>query len=868
MALTPGSRLGPYEILSAIGAGGMGEVYRARDARLNRDVAIKVLSGGLSADPERLARFEQEARAAASLNHPNILAVFDIGTHASSDALLHGRTPYIVSELLEGTTLREKIDTLPVRRAIEYAIQLARGLAAAHERGIVHRDLKPENVFVTTDGRVKILDFGLAKLVQPSAIADGATMLPTMPPQTTPGVVLGTTTYMSPEQVRGREADARSDIFAFGAILYEMLAGHRAFGGDTAMDTMSAILKEDPSEIPAARRVPPAVARIVERCLEKDPAVRFRSADDLAFALEALSGSTAAMTAPVVPRRAWRRIAVVGVVAIALLVGAFAAGRSMGRAAPSPRITFETRTFEPQAIFNARFAADGTTVIFDAALEGNTPQLFVSRANSVAPQPLGTHAHLLSVSSKGELAVLVDPVYIQHRLFRGTLARMPVEGTPRPLLDNVREADWAPDGESLAIVRFDGLTDRLEYPAGTVLYESRGYISDPRVSPDGSRVAFFEHPLRFDDRGWLRVVDRRKTVRTLAGEYWGQEGIGWSPDGRTIFYSAADAGADGYFPRAVAADGSSPPRNALPNAGVLYVYDVSPAGRWLVVRVDIYTSVRVMLPGANEERELSWLGAVSGVPPELSADRSLLLFGDESESAGSNYAVTIRKVDGSPPVRLGEGAPAGFSPDGTKVLAMIPSLTQVLAYSIGTGEPVRIDVAPLADARPRGWLPDGRVIVCGNEPSKRFRCYARRLTGGTLEPLAPEGFDVGPISPDGRTAVLIAPDGAKQLFSLSSRMVTPLRGATPLDSLVGWSSRSDAVFVQKPAEIPAHLESVNLATGARTLIREVAPPDRAGLVLIRAARVYEDGRVYAYSYTKNIARLFTVTGATEAADVQ
>jgi WD40 repeat protein len=864
MPIGPGTRLGPYEILSSIGAGGMGEVYRAHDTRLKRDVAVKILPADFSADPDRLARFEQEARAAASLNHPNILAVFDIGTYAAPDGSVHGPAPYIVSELLEGETLREKLANLPTRRAIEYAIQLARGLAAAHERGIVHRDLKPENVFITNDGRVKILDFGLAKLVQPDASV-AATMLPTTPPQTMPGVVLGTTTYMSPEQVRGKEADPRSDIFAFGAILYEMLAGHRAFGGETAMDTMSAILKEDPPEISSARRPPPGVARIVERCLEKDPAARFKSADDLAFALEALTGSTTSVTVPRVPQRIWVAPALGVVVVLALMAGAFFTGQHIGTAAPAPRIAFETRTFEPQAIFNARFAPDGTTVIFDAALEGNTPQLFVSRANSVAPQPLGTRAHLLAVSPKGELAVLIDPVYIQHRLFRGTLARMPIDGAPRPLLENVREADWSPDGNSLAIVRFDGRTDKLEYPVGNVLYESRGYLSDPRVSPDGTRVAFFEHPQRYDDRGWLRVVDREKKLRTLAGEYWGEEGVAWSPDGQTVFYSAADAGAGGYFPRAVSATGGSAPRDALPNAGVLYLYDVSPTGRWLVVRVDDYRSARVLLPGQKEERELPWLGEVGGSSPELSRDRSLLLFNDESESAGPNYAVAVRKVDGSPPVRLGEGYASSFSPDGTRVLAAIPSTLQVVVYPVGAGDPIRIDTSPMLRAEPRGWMPDGtRVILCGNEPSQPFRCYAKRIAGGAPEPLTPDGFDVGPVSPDGRTVVVIAPDGTKQLFSFASRALSPLRGATALDVIVGWRGDSSAVFVQTPSEIPARFEAVSVSTGARTLIKAVAPPDRAGLVLIRAARVYDDGSTYAYSYRKSIQHLFTVTGVTEA----
>ena len=855
MPLGPGARLGPYEVHAALGAGGMGEVYRARDLRLGRDVAIKILPAAFSSDPERLARFEQEARAAAALNHPNILALYDIGTDAGS--------PYIVSELLEGETLREKIDGLTVRKAIEYAIQIAHGLSAAHEKGIVHRDLKPENIFVTSAGRAKILDFGLAKLVQREAAHASASVLPTTPPQTTPGIVLGTTGYMSPEQVRGRDADPRSDIFAFGAILYEMLAGRRAFGGETSMDAMSGILKEDPPPFDSARSVPPGVARIVERCLEKDPALRFKSADDLAFALEALSGSTTAVVAQLSSRRRWLAPALGSVAVVAAIAVAFVAGRRTAPPEPDSPIAFETRTFEPQAIFNARFAPDGNTVIFDAALEGNTPELFISRANSVAPQPIGVHAHLLSVSSRSELAVLIDPVYIQHSLFRGTLARMPIDGAPRPLLEDVREADWAPDGAALAIIRDDGRTDTLEYPIGAVLYQSGGYLSDPRVSPDGTHVAFFEHPVRYDDRGWLKVVDRQKSVRTLAGEYWGEEGIGWAPDSQTVFYSAADAGADGYFPRAVSSSGAPAPHNALPNAGVVYMHDVSATGRLLVSRIDDYRSIRALVPGETQEREFPWLGSTGGSTPELSPDRTRLLFSDESESAGTNYAVTIRKLDGSPPIRLGEGAPAGFSPDGAKVLALIPSSHQVVVYSVGPGDPIRVDVAPLVNPEPRGWLPDGRVVLCGIAPSQPFRCYAKQIGGGTPEPLTPPGYDVGPLSPDGRTLVVIAQDGSKHLYSLSTRTLTPLREVTPLDAVVGWRTNGSAVFVQKLAQIPARFEEVDLATGRRTLVREVAPPDRAGLLLIRVARMYDDGRVYAYGYRKSISRLFTVTGLTK-----
>ena len=307
MALTSGTKLGPYEIQSPLGAGGMGEVYRARDTRLDREVAIKVLPESFARDADRLRRFEQEARTVAALNHPNILGVYDIGQHQGS--------PYMVCELLDGETLREKMNDgpMPQRRAIEYASQLAEGLAAAHDKGVVHRDLKPENVFVTKDGRVKVLDFGLAKLARIEEAraqgAEGATA--TVPAHTMPGMVLGTAGYMSPEQVRGKEVDARTDIFAFGAILYEMLSGQRAFKGESSIETMNAILKDDPPELETDKlELSPGLERIVRRCLEKEPARRFHSARDVGFALEAISGTSS--SSAVKPRAPCRRNARAG----------------------------------------------------------------------------------------------------------------------------------------------------------------------------------------------------------------------------------------------------------------------------------------------------------------------------------------------------------------------------------------------------------------------------------------------------------------------------------------------------------------------------------------------------------------------------
>ncbi|MBM4195170.1 MAG: hypothetical protein FJ202_12445 [Gemmatimonadetes bacterium] len=389
MGLTSGARLGPYEIHSLLGAGGMGEVYRARDPRLGRDVAIKVLPAALSTDASRLHRFEQEARAAAALNHPNIVAVYDLGTFEGS--------PYIVSELLEGATLRTKLEdgALPVRRALDYAVQIAHGLGAAHDKGIVHRDLKPDNIFVTPDGRLKILDFGLAKLTQAAVAAAGGSIAATAAPDTLSGMVLGTVGYMAPEQVRGIAADQRADIFAFGAILYEMLAGARAFQGDSAPETMTAILKQDPPHLSSTQpHIPAGLTRIVNRCLEKNPAARFRSIDDVAFALEALSdtgamGSAAASGgAPTWASRALFVGALAFVMAALVLVWRFTQTTP-----PQPPVTrvdlnLPTDTELPNQTASAvALSPDGRTVAFVGVL-GGVRQVYLRSLDQLDAVPL------------------------------------------------------------------------------------------------------------------------------------------------------------------------------------------------------------------------------------------------------------------------------------------------------------------------------------------------------------------------------------------------------------------------------------------------------------------------------------------------
>ncbi len=515
MSLSPGTRLGPYEILAPIGAGGMGEVYRAKDPRLGRDVAIKVLPASFSNDADRLRRFELEAKAAGVLNHPNITIVYDIGTDSSDGA------PYVVQELLEGETLRLALSSghLPPRTAIDYATQIAQGLAAAHDKGIVHRDLKPENLFVTKEGRAKILDFGLAKLTEVGQ-SGSATNLPTMASATEPGVVMGTLGYMSPEQVKGRPADARSDIFALGAILFEMLSGKRAFHADSAGETMAAILKEDPPDLSVTNpNVSPGLERILRHCLEKNPEKRFQSASDVAFALEALSGlPTASGAAPAASTGRPRSIrpatvaaAGLALLAVGLVAGSWFAG---GRSPSHP--TYQRLTFRRGFISNARFAPDGQTIVYSADWDGEPSRIFSmrpgGRESTALPLP---GAQLLSVSSRGELAILLDPK-VDYNLYvrRGTLAVVPLSGgSPREVLREVRYADWSPDGKDLAVVRQAGAKNTLEYPPGRSLRESSAWILSPRVSPRGDQIAFYEG-LPFNDYS-LSVIDLQKRRAVL-----------------------------------------------------------------------------------------------------------------------------------------------------------------------------------------------------------------------------------------------------------------------------------------------------------------------------------------------------------------
>ncbi len=450
MSLSPGSRLGPYEIVAALGAGGMGEVYRARDSRLGREVAVKVLPGDLSTDEDRVRRFEQEARSASALDHPNIITIYDIG---SADSTL-----YIAMQYVEGKTLRELLSSgpLPTKKVLEISVQIAEGLAKAHAAGIIHRDLKPENVMVSRDGFVKILDFGLAKLTAPLS-GEQVSELPTAMGDTRPGMVMGTVGYMSPEQASGKALDFRSDQFSFGSILYELSTGKRAFQRSTTAETLTAIIREEPEPVGAINPRAPAPLRwIVERCLAKDPEERFGTTRDLARDIASIrdhlsdavvvSGEAQA-AAPAARRiRLWPfLLGAAGLLAATALVS-FSLGRNTGKTQPP---SFRQLTFRRGTISSARFAPDGQTVVYGTSLEGKPTEIFVSRPESPESRPFGMPgASVLAVSKSGEMALSLGQHVVGPFMEIGTLARMSVAGgaAPREILENVQWADWAPDG--------------------------------------------------------------------------------------------------------------------------------------------------------------------------------------------------------------------------------------------------------------------------------------------------------------------------------------------------------------------------------------------------------------------------------------
>ncbi len=861
MSLAAGTRLGPYEILAPLGAGGMGEVYRAKDTKLDREVAIKVLPSHLAQDAGALARFEREAKAVAALSHPNILAIFDFGQQ--------DEIAFAVTELLEGETLRARLATGPllVRKTVEYGVQIAHGLAAAHGKGIVHRDLKPENVFVTETGHVKILDFGLARVT--GSASDG-TQSPTAVAATEPGTVMGTVGYMSPEQVRGKPADHRSDIFSFGAILYEMLSGRRAFTGESAAETMAAIAKEDPPEISATNAsVPAGLDEVVHHCLEKNPGERFQTTNDLAFALQTLSShSTPRSGVPALPekKRSSRSLLLALLcTAVAAAFGYFVAARFGHVELP----TFHRLTFERGIVDAARFSADGHTIVYSAAWNGAPTAVFSTRLGAAESRALGyPSTALLALSASDELALS-----LRHRgaweiywsVGIGTLGRAPLAGgEPREALEGVQFADFSRDGQSLAVVRRHGYKTHLEYPMGKPLYETAGWISDPRISPSGDRVAFLDHPTLQSDEGTVSVVDRQGRKTTLAQGFVRLQGLAWSPRGNEIWFTATRTGSARAL-RAVTLAGKE--RALLRVPGALTLFDVAQDGRVLLAQESLRREVYGRAPGAAAERDLSWLDYAS--PQGISDDGSIFTFGEFGEAGGKGRTY-VRKTDGSPAVRLADGDPIGISADGRWVLAQTEGeqiARRFVLLPTGPGQPKPVSTEPM-NYEMGAFFPEGkRVLLVGNRPGHRRQVFVQAVDGGAPRPVTPEGIAPGgsdflpAISPDGR--FIVVRDEAESVF------LWPVEGGPPRqipgrvidqDSIVNFTSDGQGLLVFQGIDIPTRVSRLNISTGDRQPLLELTPRDPAGVVGIDNLNMTRDGQTYVYSFVRRLSDLYVVEG--------
>jgi serine/threonine protein kinase/Tol biopolymer transport system component len=857
MALTPATKLGPYEIGALIGAGGMGEVYRARDQRLGREVAVKVLPASFAADTDRLRRFEQEARAVAALNHPNILGIHDLGEQDG--------TRYMVTELLEGESLRAVLARGPLshRRAIDYAVQVANGLAAAHSKDIAHRDLKPDNLFVTRDGRVKILDFGLAKSV---ATGNEATRVATMTsdPATGIGTVVGTAGYMSPEQVRGAAIDCRTDIFSFGTVLYEMLTGVRAFKRDTTAETMTAILHDDPPEAPPdGRPLPPALDRIVHHCLEKAPEQRFQSARDLAFDLESISSMTSSggLAAAKTKASKTRTYLFAAAAALALLAG-LAGWLLSSSFRSSDGSTFHQLTYRRGTAEGGRFTPDGRDVVYTATWEGSDEELYSVPADGVGGNPVGIKdARLLAISSRGEYAVALHPVELARFLHPGNLAHYSGRGAPKPEIENIEAADFTPDGSALAIVRYvpADVMCQLEYPIGKVLYRER-LISDVRFSRDGKYIAFIAHTNASDDRGTVMII--RSTGEKVAASslYESAQGLAWSTSGDEVWStSPLESGAV----HALSLSGKT--RQPLAMPGRLHLLDIAANGHLLVAQGIARRGIVIAVNQGKSLRDISWLDFT--FLRDFSPDGKTILFEEEGSST-ANYTVFTRGVDGSPAVPIGEGYGCQFSPDGKWVLAVKPvePVPEVWLYPLGPGEPRRISPSSVHPVALAGFTPDGKhVVYPASEPGHLPRVFMQDLSGSTPQPISPEGVVGWVVSPNGQWVAVNVHDPSSNanhpaMLSIADNKSVDMKGFTNNDGALGWTS-DNQVYVAGKADpgSSVNVEKLNPLTGTRTAWRTISAAPFGGVV-IDTFVVTPDGTNYGFGYRARLSDLYTVSG--------